>query len=69
MAILKAESQGEMQDFLPLTINTRGTDNSDEKTKPNRKPCYREEDEDEEEEQVVQVFDPVNYLNMIPRKK
>ena len=53
VVILKVESQEDKQDFLPLIIDTRGTDNSDEKTKPNQRPCYREEDEDEEEEQVV----------------
>ena len=44
--ILKAGSQGEVQDFFPLTIDTRGAyqvDESDEDLLPAKKLCFREE--------------------------
>ena len=52
MDILKAGSQGGVQDFLPLTIDTRGAhqdDELDEDLPPAKRSCYREEDEDDEE--------------------
>ena len=67
--ILKAGSQGGVQDFLPLTIDTRGAyqDNeSDEGLPPAKRSCYREEDKDDEEneegDQTFEVFDPANYF-------
>ena len=54
MDILKAGSQGGVQDFLPLTIDTRGAyqdDESDEDLPPAKRSRYREEDEDDENEE------------------
>ena len=47
-----------MQDFFPLTIDTRVTyhdDESDEDLPPAKRPCYRDEEEDEEEEQAMSI--------------
>ena len=65
--IPKAGSQGEVQDFLPLTIDTKGAyqdDESDEDLPPAKRSCFREEEEEEDEEgdQTLQVFDPANYF-------
>ena len=67
MDILKAGSQGEVQDFLPLTIDTRGAyqdDESDEDLPPAKRSCFREEEEEEDEEgyQTLEVFHPANYF-------
>ena len=65
--ILKAGSQGEVQDFLPLTIDTREAyqdDESDKDLPPAKRSCFREEEEEEDEEgdQTLEVFDPANYF-------
>ena len=69
MDILKAGSQGGVQDFLPLTIDTRGAyqdDESDKDLPPAKRSCYREEDEDDEEneegDQTFEVSNPANYF-------
>ena len=54
MDILKAGSQGGVQDFLPLTIDTRRAyqdDESDEDLPTAKRSCFREEDEDKEEDE------------------
>ena len=56
MVILKQKAREKCR-ISSINIDRRGTDHSDEKTKPNQRPCCRKEDEDEEEEQVV---DPTN---------
>ena len=67
MDILKAGSQGEVQDFLPLTIDTRGAyqdDKWDEDLPPAKRSCFREvkEEEDEEGDHTLEVFDPAYYF-------
>ena len=62
-----------MQDFLPLTIDSRRAyqdDESDEDLPPAKRSCFREEEEDKEEDeeedeegdQTFEVFDPANYF-------
>ena len=59
--ILKAGSQGGVQDFLPLTIDTRGAyqdDEWDEDLPPAKRSREDEDDENEEGDQTFKVFDP-----------
>ena len=61
MDILKAGSQGGVQDFLPLTIDTRGAyqdDEWDEDLPPAKRSREDEDDENEEGDQTFEVFDP-----------